>query len=69
MTTEERASSQGNLKGIIEILPYIQSLGIDYLYLPPFLKSPMMDNGYDVSDYYELNPMFGRDEDFAKLLN
>lgn len=44
--------------------PYIKSLGVDYLYLSPFFQSPQMDSGYDVSDYYHVDPIYGTDADF-----
>mgnify|MGYP000217081659 CR=1 FL=1 len=56
----------GDLRGIIQKLDYIQELGTDLLYLNPICKSPMKDNGYDVSDYYEIDPMFGTTEDMKE---
>ena len=58
----------GDLNGIREKLPYLKSLGIDYVWVTPFFCSPMNDNGYDVSDYYNVNPMFGTMEDAETLL-
>ncbi len=58
----------GDLNGITEKLPYLKSLGIDYVWVTPFFRSPMNDNGYDVSDYYSVNPVFGTMEDAEKLL-
>jgi len=66
---EERIlSNEGNLRGIVAQLNYIQSLNVDYLYLSPFFKSPKMDGGYDVSDYYHVDPYYGNDSDFNMLL-
>ncbi|MBO3077672.1 alpha,alpha-phosphotrehalase [Mammaliicoccus vitulinus] len=62
-------NGQGDLQGIIEKLPYLQTLGVDYVWLTPIYESPMNDNGYDISDYYQINPDFGTKEDVEKLLN
>lgn len=58
----------GDLAGIRQRLPYIASLGVDALWISPFFKSPMKDNGYDVSDYREIDPLFGTLKDFDLLL-
>lgn len=58
----------GDLNGIIEKLDYLQNLGVDYLWLTPFYKSPQRDNGYDVSDYYSIDEKFGTMDDFEKLI-
>ena len=63
----------GDLKGIIQKLDYLNdgtrnSLGIDGIWISPFFKSPMKDFGYDISDYREIDPMFGTIEDFKLLL-
>ena len=58
----------GDINGIISELPYIKSLGVDVIWLSPVYASPMDDNGYDISDYYEINPMFGTKEDLRSLL-
>lgn len=49
----------GDLKGIIQKLDYLASLGVDYLWLTPFFPSPQRDNGYDVADYCAVEPIFG----------
>ncbi len=49
----------GDLGGVIEKLDYLQELGADYLWLTPFFVSPQRDNGYDVADYYAIDPIFG----------
>ena len=59
----------GDLKGIIEKLDYLRELGIDLLWICPIFASPMKDNGYDVSDYLHVNPLFGTDEDLLTLLH
>ncbi len=58
----------GDLNGIRLKLPYLKSLGIDYVWVTPFFRSPMNDNGYDVSDYYSVNPVFGTMEDVDRLI-
>ncbi len=58
----------GDLRGIIEKLDYIQSLGVDAVWLNPIYKSPNDDGGYDISDYYSVQPEFGTMEDFDELL-
>ncbi|MFA6157596.1 alpha-glucosidase [Mesorhizobium sp.] len=57
----------GDLKGIIERLPYIAALGADAIWISPFFKSPMKDFGYDVTDYCDVDPMFGTLADFDAL--
>ena len=58
----------GDLKGIISRLDYLQWLGIDAIWLSPIFKSPMKDFGYDISDYRDIDPMFGTIDDFKVLL-
>ncbi|KAA1039469.1 alpha,alpha-phosphotrehalase [Macrococcus equipercicus] len=62
-------NGHGDINGIIDKLDYLKTLGVDYLWLTPVYCSPMNDNGYDISDYYEINPDFGTKEDFRRLLN
>ncbi len=59
---------KGDLKGVIEQLDYIQGLGVTMVWMNPFFQSPMVDNGYDVSDYQSILPEFGTMEDFEQLL-
>lgn len=59
----------GDLQGIISKIDYIQSLGVDIIWLNPIFASPNADNGYDISDYYAIMPEFGTGEDFELLLN
>lgn len=59
----------GDIKGIIEKLPYLESLGVDILWLSPLYVSPMDDNGYDIEDYEAINPLFGTMDDFKMLLH
>ncbi|MDF0594762.1 alpha-amylase family glycosyl hydrolase [Psychromarinibacter halotolerans] len=58
----------GDLAGIIHRLPHIASLGVDAVWISPFMKSPMLDFGYDVSDYRDVDPMFGTLGDFDALI-
>lgn len=58
----------GDIQGIISKLDYIKSLGVDYLWLSPVYKSSNKDYGYDIDDYYAINPEFGTMEDMAELL-
>ena len=58
----------GDLKGITARLAHVASLGVDAIWLSPFFKSPMADMGYDVSDYRDVDPMFGTLEDFDALI-
>lgn len=58
----------GDLKGITEKLNYLQDLGVDILWLSPVYKSPFIDQGYDISDYYAIDPLFGTMEDMEELI-
>ncbi|TKF14972.1 alpha,alpha-phosphotrehalase [Vibrio genomosp. F6] len=63
------AQGSGDIKGIISKLDYLKTLGIEAIWLTPVYESPMIDNGYDISDYYAINPEFGTMEDFERLLS
>jgi len=58
----------GDLRGIIDKLDYFTYIGVDLLWLGPIYKSPMDDNGYDVSDFYQIDPIFGDLDDFKELV-
>lgn len=58
----------GDLRGMIERLDYLKELGIDFIWICPMYKSPLDDNGYDISDYQDILEEFGTMEDFDKLL-
>ena len=58
----------GDLNGITEKLDYLKNLGITLIWVCPIFKSPMDDNGYDISDYYDVNPEFGTKEDLERLI-
>ena len=53
----------GDLPGIIEKLDYLKELGVDIVWLSPCYRSPLADQGYDISDYYDIDPRFGTMED------
>lgn len=65
---DSNGDGMGDLRGIIEKLDYIQSLGVDAVWLNPIYKSPNDDGGYDISDYYSVQPEFGTMQDFDELL-
>ncbi|MGR5145997.1 alpha,alpha-phosphotrehalase [Photobacterium alginatilyticum] len=58
----------GDIQGIISKLDYLKTLGVDAIWLTPVYSSPMIDNGYDISDYYNINSDFGTMADFDQLL-
>lgn len=58
----------GDLKGIISRLPYLKELGINAIWLSPIYRSPFVDNGYDISDYRDIDPRFGTMEDFDEYV-
>ena len=58
----------GDLRGIIEKIPYLAKLGVDMVWLNPFYPSPQRDNGYDISDYMAVDPLFGDIADFEEMV-
>lgn len=58
----------GDLEGIIRQLDYLQALGVDLVWLSPVYKTPFVDQGYDIADYYQIDPLFGSMEDMDRLL-
>ena len=58
----------GDIPGIISKLDYLKDLGVDILWLSPIYESPQFDIGYDISDYYKINPEYGTMEDFDRLI-
>lgn len=62
-------SGTGDLQGIIEKIDYIQELGVDVIWLTPVYQSPQNDNGYDISNYFEIDESYGTMDDFKELLN
>lgn len=62
------ADGVGDLPGVIARLPYLRDLGVDGLWVTPWYPSPMVDGGYDVSDYTDIDPLFGNLDDARRLL-
>lgn len=58
----------GDLRGVMDRLPYLEQLGVDAIWLSPFYKSPQADGGYDVADYRQVDPLFGSLADFDAML-
>ena len=65
---DTNGTGTGDLKGVIEKLDYLQTLGVDYIWLTPFYVSSQNDNGYDVADYYNIDPSYGTMEDVENLI-
>ncbi len=65
---DSNQDGKGDLRGIILKMDYLEMLGIDAIWISPVFASPMVDFGYDVSDYYSINPIFGSLNDFKELL-
>ena len=61
-------SGEGDIRGIIEKLDYLKELGVEVIWITPMYKSPQNDNGYDISDYYNIDPNYGTMEDFEEML-
>jgi len=66
---DANADGTGDLPGIHRKLDYIRSLGVDAIWISPFFKSPMRDFGHDVADYRAVDPIFGTNADFARLIS
>lgn len=65
---DSTGSGSGDIRGLISRLDYLQWLGVDCLWLPPFYPSPLRDGGYDVSDYTAIAPNYGNLDDFKELI-
>ena len=65
---DSNADGVGDIRGIVDRLPYLQALGIDAIWLSPIFPSPMVDFGYDISDYTGIDPLFGTMDDFDALV-
>ena len=61
-------SGIGDLKGITEKLDYLKALGVDIIWISPCYCTPFADQGYDISDYYNIDPVFGNMDDMDDLL-
>ena len=66
--SDANGDGSGDFSGLIDKLDYLQWLGIDCLWLPPFYESPLRDGGYDISDYYSVLDEFGTVSDFKRLV-
>jgi maltose alpha-D-glucosyltransferase / alpha-amylase len=66
---DSNADGSGDLRGLIDRLDYLEWLGVDCLWLPPFYDSPLRDGGYDIRDFYRVLPEYGTVEDFVALLD
>lgn len=66
---DSNGNGVGDLRGVIEKIPYLAELGVDMLWLNPFFISPQNDNGYDVANYTEIDPLFGTMADFDELVS
>ncbi|KZC06345.1 PREDICTED: maltase 1-like [Dufourea novaeangliae] len=62
-------NGEGDLKGIISRLDYVKDLGVDTIWVNPIYPSPLIDSGYDISNYTDINPVFGSLKDFDELIN
>src|SRR5213082_178734 len=62
------ADGIGDFRGLIEKLDYLEELGITTIWLLPFYPSPLKDDGYDIADYYSINPAYGEIKEFQKFL-
>lgn len=59
----------GDFRGLTEKLGYIQDLGVTAIWMLPYFRSPLKDDGYDIADYREVNPQYGTLDDFRRLLH
>ena len=66
---DHNADGHGDLRGLIQKLDYLKDLGVDAIWLLPIYPSPLLDDGYDIADYYSIHPDYGDLEDFKTFLN
>ena len=66
---DSNGDGYGDFKGMTNKLDYLKGLGVKGIWLTPFLTSPKIDNGYDIANYYEIDPTYGNKSDFDKFLN
>ena len=66
---DSNSDGYGDLQGLLQKLDYIQELGISVIWLMPFYPSPLRDDGYDIADYYNVNPVYGTIDDFKTLVS
>lgn len=65
---DANGDGQGDLEGVAQRIPYLQSIGVDAVWFSPFFPSPQHDSGYDVADYFDIDPMYGTLAEFRQLL-
>lgn len=65
---DQNNDGKGDFKGLVEKLDYLQDLGVNTIWLLPFCASPMKDDGYDISDYYDIHPDYGTLKDFKRFM-
>ena len=65
---DSRGDGIGDFPGLVSKLDYLAWLGVGAVWISPFYPSPMLDFGYDVADYFDVDPVFGTLEDFDELL-
>lgn len=65
---DSNGDGTGDLQGIIQKLPYLKELGIDFIWINPIYKSPQVDGGYDIADFYSIDERFGNSADLKELL-
>lgn len=65
---DSNGDGMGDIKGITQKLDYLKELGVNVIWICPVYQSPMDDNGYDISDYYQIDSMFGTNEDMEELI-
>ncbi len=66
---DSNGDGHGDLSGVIQKLDYLQSLGIDCIWLMPIYPSPLRDDGYDIADYYGVLKTYGKADDFKQLVS
>ncbi len=66
---DSNADGIGDFRGLVDRLDYVQSLGVDVIWLLPYYPSPLRDDGYDIADYYGINPQYGTLDDFQRFLD
>ena len=66
---DTKGNGIGDIKGMIEKLDYLKELGIDIIWISPCFLSPLADQGYDIADYYKIDPRFGSNEDMEELIS
>ena len=66
--SDSNGDGHGDIPGLIDKLGYLQDLGVDCLWLLPHYPSPLRDDGYDIADYFDINPAYGTLKDFRRFL-